>query len=70
MPTLVTSTITIIYLYSIYLYNILYALQEGYKHANKKLSNQIRLLSDGVFSQTNKKNIYKLIHGGIFYPVN
>jgi len=39
MRTRVTSTVTRLYLYLICLYNILHVLQEGYKHANKKLSN-------------------------------
>jgi len=57
MRTRVTSTITRLHSYRICLYNIPHALQEGYKHANKKLSNQVRLLSDGVLSQTKKKKI-------------
>jgi len=54
MRTRVMSTITRLYLYRICLYTIPHTLQEGYKHANKKLSNQVLLLSEGVLSRTNK----------------
>jgi hypothetical protein len=50
MRTRMTSIITMFYLHRIRMYNIPHALQEGYKHANKKLSNQVHLLPDGVFS--------------------
>ena len=53
MRTRVTSTITRRYLHRICIYNIPHALQEGYKHGDMKLSNQVRLLSDDVFSLKN-----------------